>query len=63
MKTDDLIAMLARGAEPVAPGALRHRYAEALGWGAFGSTLLMAVLLGVRPDLADAARKAIKDLL
>ncbi|MGH8701718.1 MAG: DUF1109 domain-containing protein, partial [Burkholderiales bacterium] len=28
----------------------------ALGWGAFGATLLMAIMLGVRPDLAEAAR-------
>lgn len=56
MKTDELIAMLASGADAVEPDVLRHRYAIALGWGAFGTTLLMAVLLGVRPDLADAVR-------
>lgn len=56
MKTDELIAMLASGAEAVEPHALRRRYALALGWGAFGTTLLMAILLGVRPDLAEAAR-------
>jgi len=48
--------MLARGAEAVEPDALRRRYATALGWGAFGATLLMAILLGVRPDLAEATR-------
>ena len=56
MKTDDLVTMLAAGAEAVEPGATARRYATALGWGAFGATLLMAVLLGVRPDLAAAAR-------
>lgn len=56
MKTDDLIAMLASGAGPAEPAASRQRYAVALGWGAFGTTLLMALLLGVRPDLAEAAR-------
>ena len=56
MKTDDLIAMLSRGAEPVETDALRRRYTVALGWGAFWTTLLMAILLGVRPDLDDAAR-------
>lgn len=56
MKTDELISMLARGAEAVEPDALRRRYATALGWGAFGATLLMAILLGVRPDLAEATR-------
>lgn len=55
MKTDDLISMLASGAGPVESGALRHRYAMGLGWGAFGTTLLMALLLGVRADLAEAA--------
>lgn len=56
MKTDELIAMLASGADAVEPNALRRRYAIALGWGAFGTTLLMAILLGVRPDLAAAVR-------
>lgn len=55
MKTDEVIAMLASGAGAVETDALQRRYLTALGWGAFGATLLMAVLLGVRPDLADAA--------
>lgn len=56
MKTDELIAMLASGADAVEPHPLRRRFALALGWGAFGSMLLMAILLGVRPDIAEAAR-------
>ncbi len=56
MKTDELIAMLANGAEAVEPNVLRRRYATSLGWGALGTTLLMAILLGVRPDLAEATR-------
>ena len=48
MKTDELIAMLARDAGSVEPGMPQRRYAAALGWGAFGATLLMAVMLGVR---------------
>ena len=56
MKTDELVAMLATGATAVEPGATSRRYAAALGWGAFGATLLMAIALGVRPDLAEAAR-------
>lgn len=56
MKTDELISMLATGENAVGPHALKQRYALALGWGAFGSTLVMAILLGVRPDLSDAAR-------
>jgi hypothetical protein len=54
MKTDELIAMLASGAAPVEANAGRRRLAMALGWGLFGATLLMAVLLGVRPDLVRA---------
>ena len=56
MKTDELIAMLARGADGVEPDVLRRRYVTALGWGAFGAVLLMAITLGVRPDLAEATR-------
>ena len=56
MKTDDLVAMLAASAEPVVPRATARRYGAALGWGAFGSLLTMALLLGVRPDLGQAAQ-------
>ena len=55
MKTDDLVTMLATSAGPVVPGATARRYATALAWGAFGSVLIMALLLGVRPDLRQAA--------
>ena len=55
MKTEDLVTMLATGAGAVGEDAAARRYATALGWGAFGATLLMAVLLGVRADLAAAA--------
>jgi hypothetical protein len=56
MRTDDLIAMLSADVEPVEANAVARRYAVALGWGAFGATLLMAVLFGVRPDLHSAVR-------
>ena len=56
MKTDELISMLASGAEAIVPGAPRRRYATALSWGALGALVLMALMLGVRPDLAEAAR-------
>ena len=56
MKTDELIAMLANGAAPVDADAGMRRLAMALGWGLFGATLLMALLLGVRADLAQALR-------
>ena len=54
MKTDDLIGLLAQGAGAVEPNAVARRYGTALGWGAFGATLLMAIVLDVRPDLREA---------
>lgn len=54
MKTDELIAMLATGAVPVEPNAAARRFAMALGWGLFGVTLLMALIFGVRADMAQA---------
>ncbi len=56
MRTDDLVRMLATGAEAPPPGGFGRRYALALGWGALAATLIMALALGVRPDLAEAAR-------
>ena len=57
MKTDELIGLLATGAVAVEPNAVARRYGAALGWGAFGATLLMALALGgVRPDLREALR-------
>ncbi|HVL58934.1 MAG TPA: DUF1109 domain-containing protein [Burkholderiaceae bacterium] len=55
MKTDELIAMLAAGPTAVDSRAYLRRFATALGWAAFGGMLLMAIFLGVRPDLAQAA--------
>src|SRR5258708_16531354 len=56
MKTEELATLLATGARAVEPDATARRYATALGWGAFGATLLMAILLGVRPDIDAATR-------
>ena len=56
MKTDDLIVMLASDAGAVAPRVWQPRYALALGAGLIGAGLLMVLLLGVRPDIADAVR-------
>jgi hypothetical protein len=55
MKTDELIAMLARGGAAADVNALRRRYGVALGWGALAAALLMALVLGVRPDIVEAA--------
>lgn len=54
MKTDELIAMLASDAGVVRPRIWRQRYALALGAGATVAAVLMMVLLGLRPDMADA---------
>ncbi|MBK1721202.1 DUF1109 domain-containing protein [Thiocystis violacea] len=56
MKTEDLITLLATGVEPVERHAVARRYAVALGFGVIGAAALMVKLLGVRPDLAEAAR-------
>ena len=55
MKTDDLVAMLAAGGGAVDAGAPRRRFAQALGGGGFGALLLMAAVMGVRPDLPAMA--------
>lgn len=54
MKTDDLIAMLATDPGAVDTHAATSRFAVAIGWGAVGTVLLMALLLPVRADLAAA---------
>ena len=54
MKTDDLITMLASGADAVEQHALQRRYSLALGWSLSFTMLLMLILLGVRPDIAEA---------
>ncbi|MGP1679633.1 MAG: NrsF family protein [Burkholderiales bacterium] len=54
MRTDDLVTLLATGAGAVRPNQAARRYAIALGWGAAGAALLMAILLGPRHDFAAA---------
>ena len=54
MRTDELVTMLASGAGAVRPNQAPRRFATAVAWGAVGATLLMAGLLGPRPDLARA---------
>ncbi len=54
MRTNDLITILATGANAVESNAATRRYAIAMGWGALGSVLLMALILGPRADLAEA---------
>jgi len=54
MRTDDLVSMLAAGAGAVRPKQVARRHARAVIWGLLGAALLMAMLLGPRPDLATA---------
>ena len=54
MKTDDLIAMLATGLAPVAPGLPARRLRAGLFLGGMGALLLMLMAYGVRPGLAGA---------
>lgn len=56
MKTDDLIAMLATGVEPVDPHQAAKRLATALVAGVVGAFALMLMGYGIRPDLAQAAQ-------
>ena len=56
MRTDELVALLANGTDAVEPYPVGRRYAVAMGWGALGAALLMALTLGVRPDIAAAAQ-------
>lgn len=55
MKTDDFIAMLANGPDvaPTPPPGTRRRMAATLAAGIGISVLLMATLLGVRPNLGQ----------
>jgi len=55
MKTDDWIAMLATGAQPVPAHALERRLFAALVAGGAGAATLMLLVFGLRPELAQMA--------
>lgn len=55
MKTDDLISLLATGADAVDQHVAARRFALAIGSGLAGAGLLMVTLLRIRPDLVEAA--------
>jgi len=55
MKTDNFISLLATGVTPVDRRALTKRFGVAVLIGAAGATLIMAVVLGIRRDLAEVA--------
>ena len=54
MRTDDLIAQLSGGLQPVKKGVVERTLAVGLICGILGSVFLMLVTVGVRPDLAQA---------
>jgi hypothetical protein len=54
MKTEELVALLAAGESAVDPHAAERRYAQAISIGLPLAGLLMATLLKLRPDLAEA---------
>lgn len=56
MKTDDLVVLLATGAGGVPRHDAGRRYAVAVAAGVSAAGVLMLLLLGVRPDLAEASR-------
>ncbi|BAN27898.1 DUF1109 domain-containing protein [Caballeronia insecticola] len=56
MKTDDLIGLLSTQVTRIDRGTVARRFATALPLGALGSVILMAIVFGVRPDLASIAR-------
>jgi len=55
MKTDELIAFLATGVDPVPARTVGRRFTMALGLGLVGAVLVLLATLGVRADLALAA--------
>lgn len=55
MRTDDLIALLAADATPVAPGQADRRAVAKLATGALVAMAAMLLWLGPRPDIAAAA--------
>lgn len=55
MKTDDFISLLASGVEPVDRHALPKRFGMAVLIAATGAVLIMAMVLGIRHDLAEVA--------
>jgi hypothetical protein len=55
MKTDDFISLLATGVTPVDRHVVAKRFSWAVLIAAVGATLLVAVILGIRPDLAQVS--------
>lgn len=56
MKTEELIAELARDTRPVRRGAVGRRIAIGLVLGALASIVMVTIWMGIRPDLGTAMR-------
>lgn len=56
MKTDDLVTMLASGNVAVPPHSVERRFMAGVGAGSLGTVALMLAVLGVNPELSEAAR-------
>jgi hypothetical protein len=56
MRTEDLISLLSTGVAPVDPRVSARRFGRALVLGGAGAAVLMAVIFGLRPDLAVVMR-------
>ena len=56
MKTDEFVALLARGNADVSPHAVERRFVLGIGLGTLASSLLLAGTLDIRVDLAAALR-------
>ena len=56
MRTDELVAALAADAAPVDHARAERRFRDRLLWGPAIALVLMLLLLGPRPDLAEAMR-------
>lgn len=54
MKTDELVALLARNAGALETGAAGRRFSRLVAWGLPATALLVLLVLGVRPDFAIA---------
>jgi hypothetical protein len=56
MKTEDLISLLSTGVTPVDTRVPARRFARAILLGGIGALALMALVFGVRPDIAVVSR-------
>jgi hypothetical protein len=59
MKTEDLISLLSTGVAPVDSRVPARRFVRAIALGGLGALVLMAVIFGVRPDIAVVSRTPI----